>query len=141
MQNVNPGLKAGDYYGDLGGASNPPKCQFLKHPALKGRVSAGGRMKPLFEVKNLRKEFLVQGKKLVAIREFIFSHRSRRNSRPCRRIGLRQIDHRTLSLAPRRSDLRTSSLSAAEFTRDEPKRDAYSFDANARSSSKIPILL
>ncbi len=41
---MNPGLKAWDYYGDLGGVSTPPKCRFLKYPALKGGVSAGGRI-------------------------------------------------------------------------------------------------
>ncbi len=30
------------------GLRTPPKCQFLKYPALKGRVSAEGRMKYVF---------------------------------------------------------------------------------------------
>ncbi len=30
------------------GFRTPPKCQFLKYPALKGRVSAGGRIKKIW---------------------------------------------------------------------------------------------
>ncbi len=44
---VNPGLKAGDCNCDLGGASYPSQAVFLKYPALKGWVSAGGRMMTL----------------------------------------------------------------------------------------------
>ena len=29
---VNPGLKAGDYYGDLGGASHPSQMSFFEIP-------------------------------------------------------------------------------------------------------------
>ncbi len=46
---MTPGLKAWEY-GDLGGASNPSQMSFLKYPALKGRVSAGGRMKLSFAI-------------------------------------------------------------------------------------------
>ncbi len=38
------------------GLRTPPKCQFLKYPALKGRVSAGGRIKN--QTKNFRRQTL-----------------------------------------------------------------------------------
>ncbi len=40
----------------------PPKCRFLKYPALKGRVSAGGRMKPI-----PLKKFLIGNKQPLAV--------------------------------------------------------------------------
>ncbi len=40
------------------GLRTPPKCRFLKYPALKGRVSAGGRMTALYTEKELLRALL-----------------------------------------------------------------------------------